>query len=151
MRFTFVIFRDGWNASRKLNPRLLGGSKDVYIGWQVIWRVKRADANESDDGARTRIVAPYRHPAFWAACDLLPLPAVRGRVDDLRLRTQMNYVICFDHGIQCERRTALPLAPTTMTAMDEQRWLNHTIADHAAIAAPVEGKDIARDHACVPR
>ena len=150
MRFTLVIFRDGWNARRKLNPWLLGGSKDVYIGWQVIWRVKRADANEPDDGARTRIVAPYCHPAFWAACDLLSLPAAGGRVDDLRLRTHMNHVICLDHGIQCERRAALSLAPTTMAAMYKQRLLYHTIADNAAIAAPVERKDIARDHACVP-
>jgi hypothetical protein len=120
----------------------------VYIGWQVIWRVKRADANEPDDGARTRIVAPYRYPAFWAARDLLPLPAVRRRVDDLRLRTQMNNVICLDHGIQSERRAALSLAPTTMAAMYKQRSLCHTIADNAAIAPPVERKDIARDHDC---
>ena len=99
IRFTFVIFRDGWNARRKLNPWLLGGSKDVYIGWQVIWRVKRADANELDDGARTRIVAPYRHPAFWAARDQLPLFAVRGCVDDLRFRAQVNHEVCLDHGI----------------------------------------------------
>jgi hypothetical protein len=32
--------------------------------------------------------------------------------------------------------------------MYEQRLLNHTIADNAAIAAPVERKDIARDHTC---
>ena len=58
--FTFVVFRDGWNVRRKLNPRLLGGSKDVYIGWQVIWRVERTDAHEPYDRAGTRIVAPYR-------------------------------------------------------------------------------------------
>src|SRR5690349_3528408 len=81
MRFTFVIFRDGWNARRKLNPWLLGGRKDVYIGRQMIWRVKRADPNEPDDGARTRIVAPHGHVALWTARDLLSLPAVRRRVD----------------------------------------------------------------------
>jgi hypothetical protein len=32
--------------------------------------------------------------------------------------------------------------------MYKQRLLYHTIADNAAIAAPVERKDIVRDHAC---
>ena len=99
MRFTFVIFRDGWNARRKLNPWLLGGSKDVYIGWQVIWRIESAYPNKPDDGTRRRIIAPYGHPALGAARDFLPLAAVRGRIDDLRLRTQMNHVIGLDHGV----------------------------------------------------
>src|SRR5579864_8326586 len=98
-RFSIVVFRDAGNVRRKLNPWLLGGSKNMYIGWQVIRRVQRAYPNESDDGARAQIVAPDRHPAFGAARDLLPLSAVRGRVDDLRLRTQMNHVLCFDHGV----------------------------------------------------
>jgi hypothetical protein len=119
----------------------------VYIRWQVIWRVKGADANKPDDGARSSIVAPYCHPAFWAARDLLPLPAAGGRIDDFRLGTHINYVICFDHRIQCEGCTALSLAPTTMAAVYEQRSLNHTIADNAAIAATVERKGISRDHA----
>jgi len=147
IRFSVVIVCDRRNARRKFNPELLGGSKDVYIGWQVIWRVKGADANKPDDGARRSIVAPYRHPAFWAARDLLPLPAAGGRIDDFRLGTHINYVICLDHGIQCEGRAALSLAPTTMAAVYEQRSLNHTIADNAAIAATVERKDISRDHA----
>jgi hypothetical protein len=130
-----------------LNPELLGGSKDVYIGWQVIWRVKGADANKPDHGARGSIVAPYGHPAIWAARDLLPLPAVGRRIGDFRLGTQSNYVICLDHGIQCEGCAALSLAPTTMAAVYEQRSLNHTIADSAAIAATVERKGISSDHA----
>ena len=32
--------------------------------------------------------------------------------------------------------------------MYKQRLLDHTIADNAATAAPVERKDISRDHAC---
>jgi hypothetical protein len=147
-RFSIVVFRDGGNVRRKLNPWLLGGSKNVYIGWQVIWRVERAYPNKPNDGARTRIVAPYGHAAFWAARDLLPLSAVRGRVDDLWLRTQMNHVIGLDHCVQCEGRTAFPLAPTTMAAMYKQRLLQHTIADNAAIAAPVEWKDLTRNHDC---
>ena len=119
----------------------------MYIGWQVIWRVKGADANKPDHGARGSIVAPYGHPAFWAARDLLPLPAVGRRIDDFRLVTQINHVICLDHGIQCEGCAALSLAPTTMAAVYEQRSLNHTIADNAAIAATVERKVISRDHA----
>ena len=117
----------------------------MYIGRQVIWRVKRADPNEPDDGARTHVVAPYRHSAFWAARDLLSFPAVRGRVDDLRLDAQMNHVVRLNHGVQCERRTALSLAPTTMAAVYKQRLFDHTIAYNAAIAAPVERKDIARN------
>src|SRR5215472_5107332 len=35
-----------------------------------------------------------------------------------------------------------------MAAMYNQRLLHHAIADNAAIAAPVERKDIVRDHAC---
>ena len=120
----------------------------MYIGWQVIWRIERAYPNEPNDGARTRIVAPYGHAALRAARDLLPLSTVRGRVDDLRLCTHVNHVICLDHGIQREGRTAFPLAPTTMAAMYEQRLPYHTIADNAAIAAPVERKDITRDHGC---
>ena len=147
IRFTLVIVRDRRNTRRKLNPGLLGGSKDVYIGRQVIWYVKGADANKPDDGTRGSIIAPYRHSAFGAARDLLPLPAVGGRIDDFRLGTHINYVICFDHGIQCEGRAALSLAPTTMAAVYEQRSLNHTIADNAVIAATVERKDISRNHA----
>ena len=118
------------------------------IGWHVIWRIKCANANEPDYGASTRIVAPYCHPAFWAARDLLAPPAIGGRVDHLRLRTQMHHVICFNHGIQCERGAAFSLAPTTMAAVYKQRLPYHTIADRTAIAAPVERKDIACDHAC---
>src|SRR5215469_12251134 len=148
IRFSIVVFRDGWNVRRKLNPWLLGGSKDVYVGRQVVWRVERAYPNKPDHGARTRIVAPYCNPAFWTARDLLSLAAVRRRIDDLWLRTQMNHVICLDHGVQCEGRTAFPLAPTAMAAMYNQRLLHHAIADNAAIAAPVERKNIIRDHAC---
>src|SRR5215471_4502775 len=97
--FSIVVFRDGWNVRRKLNPWLLGGSKYVYIGWQVIWRVERAYPNKPDDGARTSIIAPYGHPAFGAARDLLPLSAVRRRIDDLWLRAQMNHVLGLDHGV----------------------------------------------------
>jgi hypothetical protein len=35
-----------------------------------------------------------------------------------------------------------------MAAMHEQRSLYHPIADNLAIAASIEGKDFARDHAC---
>lgn len=144
--FTIIVFRDRWSVCRKLNPRLLGRRKDVYIWRQVIWRVERADPNKPDDGARTRIVAPYGHAALWAARYLLPLSAVRWRVDDLGLDAQMKHVICLYHGVQREGRTAFPLAPTTMAAMYKQRLLQHTIADIAAIAAPVERKDATRNH-----
>ena len=120
----------------------------MYIGWQVIGCIERAHPNEPNDGARTRKVAPYGHAAFWAARDLLPLSAVGGRVDDLRLCTHVNHVIFLDHGIQREGRTAFPLAPTTMAAMYKQRLPYHTIADNAAIAAPIERKDITCDHDC---
>ena len=120
----------------------------MNVGRQVIWCVERAYPNEPDDGTRTRIVAPYGHPALGTARDLLPLSAVRGRVDDLRLRTEMNHVICLDHGVQREGRTAFPLAPTTVAAMYEQRWLHHAIADNATIAAPIKRKNISSDHAC---
>src|ERR1019366_2206528 len=80
IRVAFVIFRDGWNTCRKFNPRLFGSSEYVYIWWQMIWRVKRANANELDDRTGTRVVAPYRDSALWAARDLLPFPTVRGRI-----------------------------------------------------------------------
>jgi len=99
IRFSLVVFRDGWNVRRKLNPRLLGGSKDVYIGRQVIWRIERAYPNKPDNRARPRIIAPYGEPAFGAARDLLSLSAVRWRVDDLRFPTQMHHVIGLDHGV----------------------------------------------------
>jgi len=35
-----------------------------------------------------------------------------------------------------------------MAAMYKQRLLDHAIADNAAIAAPVQRKNITRDHAC---
>ena len=120
----------------------------MYIGRQVIWHVKRADPNEPDEGAGTRIVAPYCHSTLLAARDLLSLAAVRRRADDLRLHAQMNHVIRLDHGVQRERRAALSLAPTTMAAMYKQRLFDHTIADNAANAAPVERKDITDAHGC---
>jgi hypothetical protein len=99
MRLPIVVFRDGWNVRRELNPWLFGGSKNVYIGRQVIWRIERAYPNKPDDGARARIIAPYGYVAFGTARDLLPLSTVRGSLDDLRLYTQMNHVIGLDHGV----------------------------------------------------
>ena len=99
IRIPIVVFRHGRNVRRQLNPRLLGGSKNVDIGWQVIRHIERAYPNEPDDRTRTHIVAPYRHVALGAARDPLALPAARWRVDNLRLATQMNHVIGLDHGI----------------------------------------------------
>jgi hypothetical protein len=147
MRLSVVIFRHRRNVRGQSDPRLLGGSKNVYIRWQVIRRIERAYPNEPDDGPCTPVVAPYGHAALGAARDLLAFSAVGRRVDDFRLGTQMNHVICLDHGIEREGCTALPLAPSTMAAMYKQRSLQHAIADDAAIAASLEGKNITRDHA----
>ncbi len=120
----------------------------MYIRWQVIRRVQRTDANKPDNGASTCIVAPERDPTTWTACYLLSLAAIRGCADNLRLRSGMYHVICLDHCIQCEGRAALSLTPTTMAAMHEQRSLYQPIADNSASAASIEGKYVARDHAC---
>ena len=87
IRFTFVVFRHRWNVRGNFNPRLFGSGKDVYVRWQVIWLIKRTDANKPDDRTGTGVVAPYRYSALWAACNLLPFPAIRGSVDDFRLPT----------------------------------------------------------------
>jgi hypothetical protein len=76
-----------------------------------------------------------------------PTADAGGCVNDLRLRAQMNHVICFDHGVQSEGRTAFPLAPTAMAAVHKERLLQQAIAHNAAIAASVERKDIFHDHA----
>jgi len=143
IRFTFVIFRHRWNVRGNFNPRLLGSGKDVYLRWQVIWLIKRADAHKPDDRTGSGVVAPYRYSALWAACNLLSFPAVRGSVDDLRLSTQMNDAVRLDEGIQRERRAAFSLAPATMATMYEKWSRCHAVADKAAVAATIERKDIA--------
>jgi hypothetical protein len=55
----------------------------------------------------------------------------------------MNDAVCLDHGIERERRAALSLAPATMTTMYEKWWRCHAIADKGAVAATIEGEDIA--------
>lgn len=143
IRFTFVIFRHRWNVRRNYDPRLFGSGKDVYFRWQVIWLIKRTDANKPDDRTGTGVVAPNCYSALWAACNLLPFPAIRGSVDDLRLPTQMNDAVRLDHGIQSERRAAFSLAPATMTTVHEKWWRGHAVADKAAVAATIERKNIA--------
>jgi hypothetical protein len=59
----------------------------------------------------------------------------------------MNYVLRLDHGIQSERRAAFALAPATVATMYEERLRFHAIADKAAVAASIERKKIAGDHA----
>jgi hypothetical protein len=105
--------------------------------------IKRTDANEPDNRTGTGVVAPYRNSALWAASNLLPFPAVRRGVDDLRLSTRMNDAVCLDQGIERERRTAFSLAPATMTTMYEKWWRCHAIADKGAVAATIEGEDLA--------
>src|SRR3546814_2944480 len=67
--------------------------------------------------------------------DLLPLAAVRWRIDDLRRGAQQRHAIRLDHRIQRERRTGLTLAPAAMAAMHEQRFRFEPVAHEAAITA----------------
>src|SRR3546814_15136548 len=80
-------------------------------------------------------MAPQHDPASRTARDLLPLAAVRWRIDDLRRGAQQRHAIRLDHRIQRERRTGLTLAPAAMAAMHEQRFRFEPVAHEAAITA----------------
>jgi len=128
------------SASRNDQPWLLRRSEDVDIGWQVVGFVECADADESNERASTRVMAPHSDATRGATGDLLTV-ATFGRCEDqLRLRTQHRDSIGLDHRIECERRSTLALAPTAVTAVHEQRSGFHAIANVAAVAAAFERK-----------
>src|SRR5579863_5676909 len=102
VRFTIVVFRNGWHARRKFNPWLLGSRENMYIRWQMIWRVERSDPDEPDARTRPGVVAPERNPAIRTACDPLALAAIGRRFNNLRRCAQLQHPIGLDHGIQGE-------------------------------------------------
>ncbi len=108
----------------------------MNIRRQPIRFVERPNPHEADRIARTRIVAPERHPAHSAANDLLAFATVARRVDTLNLACQMLQATRLNHRVQSKRGSGLPLAPSAVTAVNEQGNSAHAITNRAASAPP---------------
>src|SRR5262245_9813941 len=104
------------------------------VGRALIRIVKCSHPHKAYGFSGTRIVAPKRDVALRAARDLLALSAVGRRQHDLWGSGQELDPVCFDHRIDDERRAGLPLAPPAMTAVYEQGFACHPIANVATRA-----------------
>jgi hypothetical protein len=137
-----VVFGNRWLAWWNDDPRLLACCEYVDVRWKTIRIVERPYADESDYRAGPGIVAPDSDPAPRTPSDLLPAPAVGWSVDDLRFARQVQNAVRLDHRIQCERCSALALAPTTMATMHEQRSRCHAIPDQLAVTSTIHWKRV---------
>jgi len=123
----------------------------MNIGGQVIRLIERADPHEAEQGTAAKIIAPQGYTTLRTAGDVLTLTAVRGRINDLRLRIQVHHAIGLDQRIQGERGTGLALTPPAMTAMHEERDRLHAVANQTAVAASVQRKHLTtRGHEDAP-
>jgi hypothetical protein len=110
----------------------------VDVGRQAVGFVERTDANEADSVAGSSVVAPNSNAATRTAGDLLALATVGRGVDDLNFSLEYLHTIGFNQRVQGKGCAGLPLAPTAMAAMDEQRPCRHAIAHETTSAAAVE-------------
>ena len=111
----------------------------MYIRRQLVWFIKRADADEADMLAQTAhiVVAPDRSLAFGAAGDVLAGAAGGRNRDLLDLARDQLHPIRFKKGIQSKGRAGVFLTAAAMAAMDDQGHRGHPIADMVAGAATV--------------
>src|SRR5215467_9020010 len=105
---------------------------------QAIRFIERTHTNEADSVAGSSVVAPNSDAALRTAGNLLALATVGRCVDDLNFSLEHLHTIRFNQRVQGKRCARLPLAPTAVTAMDEQRSCRHAIAHETAGAAAVE-------------
>lgn len=70
---------------------------------EAVRLLQRADADEAHGVAGSGVVAPHGDTAHGATGDLLPLAAVRGRDDDVRLAVEQLDAIGLDHRVERER------------------------------------------------
>ena len=105
-----------------------------------VWRaeiriVHGADANEPNGGTGFRVITPNRHPATWAARDVLAFPARGWCPEELRLAGGMDDTIGFKESVERMHGAGLPLTPTAMASMNNQRRSDQTISDLPAGAS----------------
>ena len=86
------------HTRRQHDPWLFRRGENVNIGRHPVGFIKCADSDKTNGISAASVVAV----ALRAARDLLPLPAVRGSVDDYNLALQKLHAISFDHGVQRE-------------------------------------------------
>jgi len=89
----------------------------MNIRRQAVGVIERADPDETDRLAGSRVVAPQSNPAHATANDQLALSAVAGSVDALQVAGQVFQAAGLDQRIECKCSTRLPLAPTTVAAV----------------------------------
>src|SRR5258707_9285373 len=106
----------------------------LYIGF-----VERSQADEDDAIAGAGIVARQRHEALRATRDALAFAAVGWCIDHLAPAGQELNTIRFDHCIQHKGTAGFPLAPTAVTAMNEERFAGYAVTNVAAAAAALLG------------
>jgi hypothetical protein len=137
---SIIVLRECGRGSRQYHPRLFAGGEDVYIRWQCIRVVKRADSHEFGYESGAAVVTPHRDLATRAAGDLLPSSTQRRGIHQLRIRTLGKDPLRFDHRIKGKRRPGFTLAPSTVAAMNYQGCRCHAVSNGAAVAATVDGK-----------
>jgi hypothetical protein len=86
------------HTRRQHDPWLFRRGENVNIGRHPVGFIKCANSDKTNGISAASVVAV----ALRAARDLLPLPAVRGSVDDYNLALQKLHAISFDHGVQRE-------------------------------------------------
>ena len=124
-----VELRNRSGAGRQRHPRLPRGRENVDVGGTKIGVIHGADADEPDGGTGLRVVAPNGDPAGRAAGDHLTLAARRGRRNDLRLTGGVYDTIGFIERVERMRCPGLPLAPTAVAGMNNQRSSGQAISD----------------------
>ena len=124
-----VEFRNRPGARWQRHPRLLGRRENVDVRRTEIRVVHGANADEPDGGTGLRVVAPNGDPAGRAAGDHLTLAARRGRRNDLRLTGGVYDTIGFIERVERMRCPGLPLAPTAVAGMNNQRSSGQAISD----------------------
>src|SRR5262249_21464421 len=107
---------------------------------QAIRFIERTHTNEADSVAGSSVVAPNSDAALRTAENLLALATVGRCVDDLNFSLEHLHTIRFNQRVQGKRCARLPLAPTAVAAMDEQRSCRHAIAHETASAAAIKGR-----------
>ncbi len=71
----------------------------MYVGWQAVRFVKRADPDEVHVWPGARVVAPNRDSTFGTTRDLLALATLGGGINDLGLAREQSDTIGLDHRV----------------------------------------------------
>jgi hypothetical protein len=107
----------------------------VDIRRQTIRFVEGTDPHEANGIAAATVIAPDGDATPRTAGDYLTFAAVGWRVDAFHLSREQLDAIGLDERVQRERRACFALAPSAMTAMNEQGFRSHAVPQVPASAA----------------